>query len=389
MEYEDLGKEEMLFENHHQRDQERSRRKNPPSLNQFMNISFSFKSMPCQYQTVICPCWTGKSPKRELYCDCKQLELGRFVIYPLNYLQHLFDMKLLENSVFEQINSALSIELDTSRIDGRLESYSCKMAGNDKRLYNKMLSADGVSPMDLQALSPPQSTLSHSPSKQYSKSSEGEGYLCDTISTKTLFYLVSTLNASFNPDYDFSDAKSEEFSKEPSIQWVLGTINTQMHAAAGDRFDLLTQQMWAAVDEEIGLHDCDIYSYNPDLASDPYGEEGCIWSFNYFFYNKKLKRIVFFTCRSSSVSAQSDSGIGSDGFFDSSAMDFGDQEFDDIEWGEDRNTEEILENVKVVWSKDRLLQYLQPGVNMIYYFYFIVCKSGVLQERHREFWYRI
>ena len=38
-------------------------------------------------------------------------------------------------------------------------------------------------------------------------------------------------------------------------------------------------------------------SYNPDLTSDPYGEEGCIWSFNYFFYNRKLKRIVFFTCR--------------------------------------------------------------------------------------------
>ncbi|OWF38020.1 Repressor of RNA polymerase III transcription MAF1-like [Mizuhopecten yessoensis] len=237
-------------------------------------------------------------------------------------------MKLLENSVFEQINSKLSIELETSKIEGRLESYSCKMAGNDKRLYNKMLSAEGgVSPMDLQALSPPQSTLSHSPSKQYSRSqgSDGEGYLCDTISTKTLFHLVSTLNASFNPDYDFSDAKSGEFSKEPSIQWVLGAIDTQMHAAAGNRFDKLTQEMWTAVDAEIGLQECDIFSYNPDLASDPYGEEGCIWSFNYFFYNKKLKRIVFFTCCSSSTSAQSDSGIGNDSLFDNSEMEFGDQ----------------------------------------------------------------
>ena len=38
-------------------------------------------------------------------------------------------------------------------------------------------------------------------------------------------------------------------------------------------------------------------SYNPDLDSDPYGEEGSLWSFNYFFYNKKMKRILFFTCR--------------------------------------------------------------------------------------------
>ena len=56
--------------------------------------------------------------------------------------------------------------------------------------------------------------------RQYSRScsDENEGPLCDTISTKSLFYLISTLNASFNPDYDFSDAKSEEFSKEPSLQ---------------------------------------------------------------------------------------------------------------------------------------------------------------------------
>lgn len=55
--------------------------------------------------------------------------------------------------------------------------------------------------------------------RSYGRSmSDGEsGYLCDTISTKTLFYLISTLNASF-PDYDFSNAKSEEFSKEPSAQ---------------------------------------------------------------------------------------------------------------------------------------------------------------------------
>ena len=37
-------------------------------------------------------------------------------------------------------------------------------------------------------------------------------------------------------------------------------------------------------------------SYNPDLESDPFAEEGTLWSFNYFFYNKKLKRILFFSC---------------------------------------------------------------------------------------------
>lgn len=38
------------------------------------------------------------------------------------------------------------------------------------------------------------------------------------------------------------------------------------------------------------------HSYNADFKSDPYEEEGALWAFNYFFYNKKLKRILFFSC---------------------------------------------------------------------------------------------
>lgn len=38
--------------------------------------------------------------------------------------------------------------------------------------------------------------------------------LCDTISRKTLFYLIATLNAAFEPDYDFSDAKVSGRQKE-------------------------------------------------------------------------------------------------------------------------------------------------------------------------------
>ena len=47
---------------------------------------------------------------------------------------------------------------------------------------------------------------------------EEGGTLCDTISTKTLFYLISTLNASFHPDYDFSASQSHEFSRESSLE---------------------------------------------------------------------------------------------------------------------------------------------------------------------------
>lgn len=171
-------------------------------------------------------------------------------------------------------------------------------------------------------MSPPQTTwLAHSPSRQHSHSlsdHEGEGPLCDTISTKTLFYLIATLNASFN-DYDFSNAKSDEFSKEPNAPYVVNAVDTQLLATAGETFTTLKSQLWTTLDEEISLSDCDIYSYQPDLNSDPYGEEGCLWSFNYFLYNKKMKRIVFFTCRSSSI--QGDSGLGSEFAMDMSVED--------------------------------------------------------------------
>jgi len=209
-------------------------------------------------------------------------------------------MKLLENSQLEALNSALTFETGQYKMVGRVESYSCKMAGGDKKLFKTMNADSGTSPNDLQALSPPQSVnLSYSVSPvKGSSNDEASGHLCDTISRKTLFYLIGTLNASFLPDYDFSSAKSEDFSKEPSVSWVMNAVDSHfLSSAAHASYTTLRSQLWSAIDKEIVFSQSDVYSYNPDLNSDPFGEDGCLWSFNYFFYNKKLKRIVFLSCR--------------------------------------------------------------------------------------------
>ncbi|KAK0086363.1 hypothetical protein PV325_003295 [Microctonus aethiopoides] len=193
-------------------------------------------------------------------------------------------MKLLESTRFEAINSALCIKTGDSKIIGRIESYSCKMAGNDKQLYKRFNAEQGVNPHDLQALSPPQTSLGTSPAQCYfsrSISGDEDGPLCDTISRKTLFYLIATLNSAFHPDYDFSDAKSHEFSKEPSLQWVTNAVDSNLSATAGTYYSTLKSALWAAVEDEISMSECDIYSYNPDLASDPFGEDGCLWSPHY------------------------------------------------------------------------------------------------------------
>ena len=96
-------------------------------------------------------------------------------------------------------------------------------------------------------------------------SASGEGRLCDTISGKTLFFLRSTLTSSFQPDYDFTDAKSEEFSRVPSIHWVREFVKGNLFAAAGELFNSLEAPLWSAVDDEIHLVECDIYRCEWDL----------------------------------------------------------------------------------------------------------------------------
>lgn len=235
-------------------------------------------------------------------------------------------MKLLpESSGFETINSALNIEAVDASIMGRLESYSCKMVGQEKALYKRFHSFSGLS--DMQALSPPQSMMEASSPHSHAKSSQSSGGedspLADKINRKTLFYLISTLNAAFYPDYDFSNASSQEFSREPSVEWVMRTVQKQMMAVARAEFMAVESELWAALDGAICLRECEIYSYNPDQTSDPYSEDGCLWSFNYFFYNSRLKRIVFFTMRSVSqyCATPHDTGMIGD-----SCMDFEDDD---------------------------------------------------------------
>lgn len=225
-------------------------------------------------------------------------------------------MKLLQNTIFESLSSAISTQGQNISICGSLDSYSCKMTGNDKKLY-KYLNTLGRSPSDLKALSPSESQqqliYGLSPNSMYASHSQLEcteddspGFV-SVISGKMLFTLLSTLNAAF-PDYDFSQMKSEEFSREPSLPFVINNVNSNLSTSLGEEFAKISPTLWKAIDDEICLQDCQIYSYNPDMESDPFGEEGCLWSFNYLFFNKQMKRIVFFKCYGSSICSNSIEG---------------------------------------------------------------------------------
>jgi len=228
-------------------------------------------------------------------------------------------MKLLENSKLDAISSTLSIETPVCDITTRVESYSCKMAGDSKKLYKQLRNEPGTSPNDLEVLGPSQtkSPSYHSsfltpPPQMHpgnpiarSISSDDESPLVKTIPRKTLIFLISTLNAAFQPDYEFSSCTSQDFSRETNFELVKSEVDSRFVSSIGDAYRSLSSQLWTVIDEEINVKESEIFCYRPDGSSDPFSETGIIWSFNFFFYNRKLRRILFLTCRADCKSSSS------------------------------------------------------------------------------------
>ncbi|KAJ7564987.1 hypothetical protein O6H91_02G043300 [Diphasiastrum complanatum] len=208
-------------------------------------------------------------------------------------------MKFLEYTPFIRINGFLNnVNLGDRRIAGLLEAYSCKLAGMDKKLSRS------IEQEVLESLELSPGGISTSP----------VGPLCSLASRRTLIYLILTLSHMY-PDYDFSMLQAHHFSKESGLSAVKQIMDYHLLEASkiwemefGADISL-ADSIFNAIDEVAGLNDCDIYSFLPDQEVDPFAERGSIWAFNYFFYNKKLKRVVLFSCRCFSKLAMDDSSI--------------------------------------------------------------------------------
>lgn len=220
---------------------------------------------------------------------------------------------------------------------GGCDLYTTKAAGTDKKLYktiDRSLESQYESLLRLSAsLSPPQATSAAS-SLNLSRSSPF-GPLSQISSRRTFAYLIATLNAS-HPDYDFSHLlRPTDFRRERSLKSVMGTLDTTLYnlrprggttataplapnssssastatAATMPSTQLWSPRMWSLIDKEMGLRECSIYCYAPE--EDPYdGEEGAIWSFNYFFFNKARKRVCYLYLRGLSVMSHVQPAVG-------------------------------------------------------------------------------
>jgi hypothetical protein len=89
----------------------------------------------------------------------------------------------------------------------------------------------------------------------------------------------------------------------PHIMRVKNEINGFLNEAArvyeatvGAGAEPLSSEILKLIDTTINLVDCEVYTYKAVAEGDPFCDDGNLWSFNYFFYNRKLKRILYFYC---------------------------------------------------------------------------------------------
>ncbi|KAL2115589.1 hypothetical protein VTJ04DRAFT_9844 [Mycothermus thermophilus] len=245
-------------------------------------------------------------------------------------------MKYLSLPAFDLVTSALNFDTPDCHVTGSCDLYTTKAAGSDKKLYKNIqqsLESQHAALVKFGAsLSPPQRD---SMAAELSRSSPF-GSLEEVSNRRTFAYLIATLNAS-HPDYDFSQTlRPADFRRERVLKRVMTHIDSTLSSVRPSStlldaamplgptgcspsnykkqpsdFDTAVSpapawgpHMWAAIDKEMRLKDCTVFSYQPE--DDPFDEEeGAIWALHYFFFNKALKRVCYLYVRGVPVMSQS------------------------------------------------------------------------------------
>jgi hypothetical protein len=229
------------------------------------------------------------------------------------------------------VTSAINFDTADCHVIGGCDLYTTKAAGADKKLYkniDRSLESQHESLVKLGASLSGPNTSAAATSLNLSRSSPF-GPLSQISSRRTYAYLIATLNAS-HPDYDFSHLlRPTDFKRERSLKSVMNTLDTALYnlrpRPSSTYLNVPTEwpsaassacppssshawgpRMWKLIDKEMTLKECSIYCYSPE--EDPYeGEDGAIWSYNYFFFNKVRKRVCYIYLRGISILSHSPS----------------------------------------------------------------------------------
>lgn len=205
--------------------------------------------------------------------------------------------QFLQLPELDVLSHALNLSTPTLKVSTRIEAYSCKAIARERKLF-KALETELIQDLS--------HSTSVSPPEQHQILLESAfGPLDQPASRKTLWMLIGLLNVAF-PDHDFSRVHPEEFRREESARAVLSSLSSALdhHAApAAQRsfsayqpasssppfdnpFGNLSRRESAAdhtiithpflrqvLDPIIDLADCEVFSYTPDMDSDPHAAE--------------------------------------------------------------------------------------------------------------------
>ncbi|KZV97470.1 Maf1-domain-containing protein [Exidia glandulosa HHB12029] len=299
-------------------------------------------------------------------------------------------MKYIEFPELSHLSRTLTHDSAECTVHTRIEAYSCKSIRHEKRLFKALEHSYAED-------------VAHSVSPPLEVESTAFGPMDKHSSRKTLYLLIATLNTCF-PDHDFSDLRPDNFSREESGASVLNALSATLvqlrnrpnsvgdvaprsyssyPPTSGDFFpsSLPTSSsptnglratnsmsgthpaLYKMIDDIIGLADCEVFSYAPDVENDPHaadsdsdlsssqyssGEDdeatfdleldekprsgkwspldsddapgspwdairrtrskqhgALLWSSHWFFHNKKMKRVLFITVHARKKSTRS------------------------------------------------------------------------------------
>ena len=216
-------------------------------------------------------------------------------------------MKYIEVPALSRLAETLTHEGPECCVYMRMEAYSCKNIKRDKKLFKSLEHAY-------------QDEISNSPPVPSWLALEREaestpfGTMDKHSSRKTLYLLIATLNVAF-PDHDFSDVRPHQFCKEESGASVLNALSNTL--ASNGRMMMTAPRTYSAyppttadffphsvpsssspynrpiasplapppiisgthpalfrlIDDVVGLSDCEVYSYTPEIEADPHAHD--------------------------------------------------------------------------------------------------------------------
>ncbi|KAI0071429.1 Maf1-domain-containing protein [Panus rudis PR-1116 ss-1] len=216
-------------------------------------------------------------------------------------------MKYIEIPELSRLAQALTHEGPECAVHTRIEAYSCKNIKRDKKLFRSLESAYNEEVSNSPPL-PSFMTVDREPDMT------PFGPMKDPNSRKTLYLLIATLNVAF-PDHDFSDVRPVHFNREESGASVLNALSTTL--VSPNRAGMTAPRTYSAypptssdffpssvptssspkeyfkpspyappqsvsgthpslyrvLDEVIGLADCEVYSFTPDMEFDPHAND--------------------------------------------------------------------------------------------------------------------